>query len=45
MAVPARLRFTLMAAIVVLIAGGVAPQIFERTTADVVQKLGFTDRR
>jgi NADH-quinone oxidoreductase subunit N len=40
MAVPARLRFTLMAAIVVLIAGGVAPQLFEGTTAHVVETLG-----
>ena len=40
MTVPARLRLTLMAAIVVLIAGGVAPQIFERTTAEVVANLG-----
>jgi NADH-quinone oxidoreductase subunit N len=42
--VPGRLRFTLVAAVVLLIAGGVAPQIFERATADVVASLGFPDR-
>jgi hypothetical protein len=31
-----------MAAIVVLIAGGVAPQLCERTTAAVVAQLGFS---
>jgi NADH:ubiquinone oxidoreductase subunit 2 (subunit N) len=42
MDVPPRLRLTLMAAIVVLIAGGVAPQLCERTTAAVVAQLGFS---
>ena len=40
-AVPTRLRLTLMIAIVVLIAGGVAPQLLERTTTDAAVRLGF----
>jgi NADH-quinone oxidoreductase subunit N len=43
-AVAPRLRLTLMVAIVVLIAGGLAPQLLERTTSEVVASLGFPDR-
>ena len=42
--VPGRLRMTLFVTIVLLIAGGVAPQLLERTTAQVVQELGFASR-
>ena len=42
--VPRRLRFALAAAIVLLIGGGVAPQLLETTTAGVVRELGFAER-
>lgn len=40
-AVPPRLRFVLVTSILLLIAGGVAPMVLERTTASVAASLGF----
>lgn len=41
---PPRLRFALIASILLLIGGGIAPQILERTTARIVGELGFAER-